>query len=291
MLVRKILVVIIVLNVVLALFVFEGSAASAKGIASDVVLPNNNQIVDDNSGQCPATNAGSITPLNEGVTDLLLKVAQESEVFQLFVEELNSYNKSALRHVSQSPREGRDSNSESTLAEENELELATERSYAFQVGELKILYIPIRGGTGDSFYGIQFDESLSIVGTLKGIFTLDDEDNILFQFQVNNQIIADLVITENGEVLGGRLFDLEGNELDLKEQVSPNASTGWWGCMNSCLAWSGVPIYLIAGLSILCAAACVITAGLACGACIAAALGAWGGVGAFCLVQCEDGQW
>ena len=93
MLVRKILVVIIVLNVVLALFVFEGSAASAKGIASDVVLPNNNQIVDDNSGQCPATNAGSITPLNEGVTDLLLKVAQESEVFQLFVEELNSYNK------------------------------------------------------------------------------------------------------------------------------------------------------------------------------------------------------
>lgn len=68
--------------------------------------------------------------------------------------------------------------------------------------------------------------------------------------------------------------------------VAPTAAFGspaWWSALNSCLANQGVPAWIVTGLSIICAAACAVTAGLACVLCIAAAAGFSSGVVAACV--------
>ena len=263
--IRKALATIIILNIVLTLFVFGTNTSSA----AEIPLNENST-----TQQCSASENMDIVEVDRETTDTLLAVALESEEFKFFERKIERENK----HVTH---------------RENSLQLEIAEIYAYKIGDLFTLYFPIKGGTGDSFYGIQFDESFSIVGSMAGLFRLNDRENVSFYYQINGQTIADLEITREGEVLGGKVFDLDGNEQKFSKQnlITSYGVGGWWNCMNSCLSWSGVPLYLIAGLSIVCGAVCVVTVGLACGACIAAALGAWSGVGAFCLVECRDGQW
>jgi len=48
----------------------------------------------------------------------------------------------------------------------------------------------------------------------------------------------------------------------------------WWATLNSCLASQGIAAWVVAAISIICAAACVVTLGIGCAICIAAAAGA-----------------
>lgn len=71
-----------------------------------------------------------------------------------------------------------------------------------------------------------------------------------------------------------------------RSSVAPAAAVGssaWWGALNSCLANQGIPAWILAGLSLICAAACVATAGAACLVCLAAASGFGGGVVGACI--------
>lgn len=269
MLTRKFLVIVIVMNFVFAPFAFRTNTVSAREIAPDINVPDSNST----SKQCLATESKNIIELDQETTRRLFEIVQVSNEFGNFEAELDNNNKSAL-------------------TTENQLRLDVEKSYAYQIGEIMTLYIPISGGAGNSFYGVQFDKSLTIIGSMAGIFKLTAENNILFHYRINDQTIADLIISEQGEVLGGNLFDLSGNKLDLQERINQSSANGnWWNCMNNCLTAQGVPLYLVAGLSLICAAVCFATAGIACGACISAALGAWSAVGVFCLGACADGQW
>jgi hypothetical protein len=55
--------------------------------------------------------------------------------------------------------------------------------------------------------------------------------------------------------------------------VSSAKKGNWWAELNSCLSSEGIASWVVAGISIICAAACVITLGIACAICIAAAAG------------------
>ncbi|MEJ2748844.1 MAG: hypothetical protein P8183_13220 [Anaerolineae bacterium] len=264
--IRKSLVTILILNIVLTVFVFGVNTSSAAELPLDT---------HSDTQQCLTSDKLEVVEVDQETTNTLLNIVLESEKFRSFNRTLERENEEAKR-------------------QENILELKTEERYAYKVGDILILYIPITGGAGHSFYGIQFDESFSVVGSMAGLFRLNAQENVSFHYQINDQTIANLEITQEGKVVGGQVFDLAENEQELTKQdiiITPDGIGEWWDCMGSCLSWAGVPLYLIAGLSIVCGAACVITAGLACGACIAAALGAWSGVGAFCLAECADDQW
>lgn len=256
--IRKSLVVILILNLFLVPIMLNAgktSASSSSNFESQYASTNNNN-------QCSTDNILDIQEVDEETAQSLLKIALASDEFDVFEQEPHHF----------------------------EFTFDIVKHYAFKIGDLYTLYIPIAGATNDSFLGIQFDGSFSIVRTMAALLRPDTEGNILFHFRIDGQTIADLVITEEGKVKSGLVFDLEGNELDLQNLLDFTIGD-WWNCMNSCLSFNGVPLYLITGLSIVCGAVCVMTAGLACGICISAALGAYSGVGALCLGACADGQW
>lgn len=175
-----------------------------------------------------------------------------------------------------------------------EFRLQLSERYSLAVEENVVaVYVPIVGGAGESFYGIWFDkETDTVVRSISGVFEFDSDQNVIVRFEHNDSLLLDAVITQDGIVLDAVAYDIEGNEVDLDSTIeannspSPNGSDQPWPCLTSCLSALGVPIFVVAGLSLLCAAVCVITTGLACGGCIAAALGFWSAIGATCIYVC-----
>jgi hypothetical protein len=212
---------------------------------------------------------GSDICVNEGEIDIAPASEEDARHFESL-----ALRSSDLRQFRRALR--------TTYGRQFQLQLADR--YTLAVGEEVAVYIPIRGGTGDSFYGIWFNRnSEEVTKTVSGLFAFDSDENVTLEFQFNGETRLDATLTQNGQVVSGVAYDEEGNEINLNDLV---IVSGFWSCMTDCLSQAGVPLYLITGLSIICAAACVVTAGFACGACIAAALGAWSGVGAACLAFC-----
>jgi hypothetical protein len=57
----------------------------------------------------------------------------------------------------------------------------------------------------------------------------------------------------------------------------------WWGNFNQCLSNAGIAAWVITGISIACAAVCVVTAGLGCIACLGAASAGFSGTVSYCI--------
>jgi hypothetical protein len=78
-----------------------------------------------------------------------------------------------------------------------------------------------------------------------------------------------------GAASGGGVIALDISGADL------------YNCVNTCLSSQGVPGYILIGISIACAVACIGTAGLGCAICIGALSGAAGGIVGYCIGTCE----
>ncbi|MFZ4894585.1 hypothetical protein ACL9RL_09060 [Plantibacter sp. Mn2098] len=74
------------------------------------------------------------------------------------------------------------------------------------------------------------------------------------------------------------------NVGDATTLLDAKGSGDWWGELGKCLNNTGVPAWIIALLSGLCGAACVVTFGIACAACLAAVIGISEGV----IIACID---
>ena len=218
------------------------------------------------------TNAQNIAPASEEDIRYFERLALQSDEFQSFKRQLSTNYHGEFR-------------------------LQLRERYSLTVEENIIaVYIPITGGAGNSFYGVWFDtETDTVFRTISGVFAFDSDQNVVVRFEYNSSPLLDAVISQEGVVLSGTAYDIEGNEVDISEFIgvslpnTTNASAGWawWDCMTGCLSNFGVPLFLIGGLSIICSAVCFGTAGLLCGACIAVALGAWSGAGAACIFICS----
>lgn len=110
-------------------------------------------------------------------------------------------------------------------------------------------------------------------------------------------------IAQNGSILSGTLTDENGLQHDLvsflkdKEEsktsnplvslLSPTpAYAGWFDCFGQCLANQGVPQYIISGVSLACAAICIVSVGTLCVQCVMVALAGWGAIGMTCAQIC-----
>lgn len=71
------------------------------------------------------------------------------------------------------------------------------------------------------------------------------------------------------------------NEIELGNQVVPLGMD--WGGLNDCLSNSGISSWALTALGIVCSAACAVTAGTGCIACLTAVSGAAGGQIGWCV--------
>ncbi|MDM7889329.1 hypothetical protein QUG98_12800 [Curtobacterium sp. RHCJP20] len=77
--------------------------------------------------------------------------------------------------------------------------------------------------------------------------------------------------------------------LDRDVTAQPAARSTWWSRFSSCLNSAGVAAWAITALTIACSAACLVTAGVGCIACITAAGAATSGTISFCAGKASRG--
>jgi hypothetical protein len=70
---------------------------------------------------------------------------------------------------------------------------------------------------------------------------------------------------------------------------TPTVRSSWWSRFSSCLNSAGVAAWAITALSIACSAACVVTAGVGCIACLTAASAVTSGTISFCAGKASRG--
>jgi hypothetical protein len=75
----------------------------------------------------------------------------------------------------------------------------------------------------------------------------------------------------------------------LVEAAEPTVRSSWWSRFSSCLNSAGVAAWAITALSIACSAACVVTAGVGCIACLTAASAVTSGTISFCAGKASRG--
>ena len=79
-------------------------------------------------------------------------------------------------------------------------------------------------------------------------------------------------------------------EVDrIVEAPRPTVRSSWWSRFSSCLNSAGVAAWVITALSIACSAACVVTAGVGCIACLTAASAVTSGTISFCAGKASRG--
>ncbi len=161
--------------------------------------------------------------------------------------------------------------------------------------EVVSVRVPIAGGAGHSFYVATFQPSTSaIIETRSGLFTPSGQ-NIAVIAERNGIVILDAIATPTGKFVQGTLSTSNGKMMTLDgftaqqarvQLIQPN-SRDFWGCLQSCLSSQGIPGWVLGFVAIICAAACIGTAGLGCAVCIAAAAGISGGQAGWCVSECS----
>lgn len=162
------------------------------------------------------------------------------------------------------------------------LDLDVNASVGWAVDDNSILIqVPVSEGQGaiyPSAISLFVDRSGQVTDVVESIFTPVSSASGHVQAWVNGVLQVDEIVSEvgPGTVAGDAAAGV----------ISPTAAWGsgeWWSALNSCLAAQGIPAWVVTSLSIICAAACVVTAGAGCAICIAAAAGLGTGVVYLCV--------
>jgi len=169
--------------------------------------------------------------------------------------------------------------------------------------EVTSVSIPIKDNTGENYskYIVMYDSDGNYMDSILFVFhKVGDTYDFIVQNDTRKVVAS---IAQNGSLLSGTLTDEKGQQYDLgsfmkdKELsktsnplvslLSPTpAYAGWFDCFGQCLANQGVPQYIITGVSLACAAICVVSVGTLCIECIMVALAGWGSIGLVCAEQC-----
>lgn len=137
---------------------------------------------------------------------------------------------------------------------------------------------------GNIYVNYSFDSDVDNVSNIGAVVTPDGD--VL--------ATAEIVMTPTSEDAGHVAAWTDGEKTTDRHVSAADASAaataqggGFWGKLNDCLSSAGVASWVVAGISVACAAACVGTAGVGCVACIAAAAGVTGGTAGYCIDQAQ----
>jgi hypothetical protein len=157
------------------------------------------------------------------------------------------------------------------------LQVAPEKAVAWQVDDAtRILRIPAVAGQGvteQSSVSVVFDERGDVVGYTQMVFTPVDETSGRVQSWIDGLPKVDQIVAAQS--------DPEPTPAQLKSRAYKKGD--WWGNFNQCLSNAGIAAWVITGISIACAAVCVVTVGLGCIACLGAASAGFSGTVSYCI--------
>jgi hypothetical protein len=157
------------------------------------------------------------------------------------------------------------------------LRLEVDRAVAWQVDpSTRILRVPAATGQGvteQSSVSVVFNSAEEVVGYTQMVFTPVDEKSGRVQSWVNGVPNVDQIVTAQADraASSGQMMSRAYKKGD------------WWGNFNQCLSNAGIAAWVITGISIACAAVCVVTAGLGCIACLGAASAGFSGTVSYCI--------
>lgn len=157
------------------------------------------------------------------------------------------------------------------------------KQFSQKYGSIYMVRMPIADNTGDGFSGLTafYDENQKLIDYKLFLVTKTKD---LYNITVNSSAgQATGTVDAKGNVTNVFVTDSAGTRA--VEAVS--ASGGFWSCLHSCLSNAGIPGYIVGGLSIACAVACVITLGTGCWLCLAGAMGGYSGIGLACYDLCK----
>ena len=161
------------------------------------------------------------------------------------------------------------------------------------IGEEVNVSFVIEGGVGYSFFALVFDHKLTeILYTISGLYVFVG-DNVSAVYQKNGILIAELEITQAGEIVSGFTYDENGKRADIKELPGQNQIEGFWYfyfCFETCMVSLGVPIWVLTGVTVVCAVVCAGTAGLEYLACLHVAVSGYTSITTICFYACW-GNW
>ncbi len=132
-----------------------------------------------------------------------------------------------------------------------------------------VVSVPIAGPTvaHGSAVAVTLDSSFAPTGIIENqLHTISDNSGQVQSWVDGTSIYDQVVTAENDQGTGGTA------ERGIN-----------WGKLNSCLASLGIPAWIAAGLSNICAIACAFTAGAGCVICIAGVIGFSGGAVTACV--------
>lgn len=157
------------------------------------------------------------------------------------------------------------------------LQLDPARAIAWQIDDTtRLLRIPasrLHGVTEQSSVSVVFGAKEEVVGYTQMTFTPVSDTSGRVQSWINGVPSVDQVVSAQS--------DPEPTQAELMSRGYKKGD--WWGNFNQCLSNAGIAAWVITGISIACAAVCVVTAGLGCVACLGAASAGFSGTVSFCV--------
>lgn len=157
------------------------------------------------------------------------------------------------------------------------LRLDPDRAVGWQADEsTRVLRVPAAAGQGvteQSSVSVMFDAAGDVLGFTQMTFTPVDDRSGRVQSWINGVPSVDQVVVAQ--------TDPEPTPDQLRSRAYKKGD--WWGNFNQCLSNAGIAAWVITGISLACAAVCVVTAGLGCIACLGAASAGFSGTVSFCI--------
>ena len=169
---------------------------------------------------------------------------------------------------------------------------------------MKLVFVPIKDNTGEDYskYVGFYDKNGDFKNSLLLNFT--KQNNIIHMYSELNGVVCEADITEQGEIVSGSLIGADGISKDIDSFIkkssvdkgpgiistlfgAKNVFAGdGFACVDNCLASLGVANWMLAAIAVVCAFACVGTAGAGCYPCIAAMGLVLGNELTYCMQSC-----
>jgi|GEM_PF-1704867 len=132
------------------------------------------------------------------------------------------------------------------------------------------------------------NERGTVTGTSQYVLTPETATSGRVQSWVNGGLVMDQTVNDQGKTSSATASRSETKAGSPAVSLAGYKKGDWWGNLNQCLSGAGIAGWAIAGLSIACAAVCIVTIGWGCLGCLGAASAGFSGTVSFCVTKANQ---